>query len=697
MSEGRNRQRQINIILIGETQSGKSTFAEALKRYEDPKYEVQTKLMGNGITSLTTEVQEFTIQTKLPYYSITKQMKPTKPTSFESIILSPPYDNRDPNNTIQPVNHEKFRELNEQDYEQRLDNRKDYRMFQIDERNQKIGFTIIDTPGLNDTRNEDEDHVVKIFSKLQGSRAINLVLVMIPPVAFTNGFKTALQGYISMFPELDNVLAFVHTKYNYNKLHPSDINSLQNFAERKRTLNEIMGRNTFPHFVIDCDLITTKPIRICITHNTIHNILKVAQKNIPIAIPPSRMISKTPTMRKVDEIIIDRAKSVIATSEETLTFMDNDEGVLLTSIYNYETGIVRLEAEIQYINNMIKSYETDELELLREERFDDSDRILLESQEIKREMKEQDHQIRKVVAWGLGFKSVNPIDWEGKRSWKCIYTKLYSNRIGYFHVKIYTTRRDRYKKEIEEHKQRIPGLEKDLEKLRKEKDDNTRGFQSQRSKIQELIDEHIKTIHVIRLASATSLAYKDFFRLLKRKAYAGPLEKCSVDVEKAYLSLIESQDYNGPIGNSNDILTSHQNYLASNDHNSTDLHSSPLFLLETPNNTGGRPDLHHVDGGADSQYGYQVNRPLVPNQQHNIHTNGKGYSKQLPDAPRGYNENVNMMTTNKRGQSHNNTNSYAQNRHNGLEAKFNSHLINDTDGFIKAEIYCNNTSATKNI
>lgn len=141
--------------------------------------------------------------------------------------------------------------------------------------------------------------------------------------------------------------------------------------ENGATLSALMGRSSFPHFWIDCDFETTKPIRKCITNNTLGRILGLAVENKSVVMLHSQTLNKTPKMKEIDRIMKDQVQAVIQAVESTLEFKDKEEGVLSRGVYIRATEINELQAKINILQDLQKSYQTDELGLLYEKRLDD--------------------------------------------------------------------------------------------------------------------------------------------------------------------------------------------------------------------------------------------------------------------------------------------------------------------------------------
>ncbi|KAG0003172.1 hypothetical protein BGZ80_005838, partial [Entomortierella chlamydospora] len=483
----------INILLIGETESDKCTFSEVLRQYassyenvrDDPK---------------TTGVREYTIQTNFPKFGVFKP----KPRSYLSS-----------RGTHLPIFHEKVINGSRESCEEAIDTTRGYEMREIERDDQISEFTVIDASGF---QAENEERIARIFSKLQQGIPICLVLVMVPSSPLTPSQVSALGGYIDMFPELANVLTFVH-RVDYRELHP-DKQLSQSLESKEQTLNKSIGGKTFPHFVIDYDLVVTTPIRKCITYNTVHKILGLAHKNIPITILSSNLIKKTPKMIDVDTIVSMRSKSIFTTTKETPQFMgEYEEDIrILRSIYKFETSIAGLDAKIQNNQDLLQYYSTDDLELLYEERFHDERQVLPASSTRECVIPKQSHPIDEIVHWSNFFtiesQDVAPI---GKQIYRCICTKTNSDWSGFYHIKLYVKRRNRYKNEIKDLTQRLKVQCEKREILQDEKEKHLSGFLKERDGIRPLIDKRRQQIQLIQLTSAVILNSAIFRELLEKK------------------------------------------------------------------------------------------------------------------------------------------------------------------------------------
>ncbi|KAF9947188.1 hypothetical protein BGZ70_002831, partial [Mortierella alpina] len=59
-----------NILLLGQTQSGKSSFLEAIRKYVDPEHEIDEELIGDGSKSHTKDVCAKVVETAFPKYQL---------------------------------------------------------------------------------------------------------------------------------------------------------------------------------------------------------------------------------------------------------------------------------------------------------------------------------------------------------------------------------------------------------------------------------------------------------------------------------------------------------------------------------------------------------------------------------------------------------------------------------------------------
>ncbi|KAF9369181.1 hypothetical protein CPB97_003831, partial [Podila verticillata] len=168
---------EYNVVVLGETQSGKSTLIQYMRKYADRSVDIDTSALGTGVLSHTVEVKTETIATDLPEYYVTD--KNGANIDYRTFMAMPV----------------------EYDCEDALNERKglETRMGTA-HLEKKVKFNLIDTPGLNTTDGDDEKHVQRIFGSLVQAKTIHLLLITISSGPFTQGLKDAIKAYVDMFP-----------------------------------------------------------------------------------------------------------------------------------------------------------------------------------------------------------------------------------------------------------------------------------------------------------------------------------------------------------------------------------------------------------------------------------------------------------------------------------------------------------------
>ncbi|KAF9992237.1 hypothetical protein BGZ80_008644, partial [Entomortierella chlamydospora] len=189
-NKSRLQTEDFNVLLLGQTQSGKSTFIEAVKKYADPDYVVDYEKIGDSVNSCTKEVSKSTVLTDLP---ITGVLRMTEPDPVAIKVESLLQDNSNFDN-----------------FEDTINERKNLHIVRTKSSNSRTQyrFNLFDTPGLNDTHGEDEAHIARIFETLTVAGNIHLVLITVGQGPFTEGFQKAIKCYFDMFPEFQGLIAF---------------------------------------------------------------------------------------------------------------------------------------------------------------------------------------------------------------------------------------------------------------------------------------------------------------------------------------------------------------------------------------------------------------------------------------------------------------------------------------------------------
>ncbi|KAF9088599.1 hypothetical protein BGX27_002674 [Mortierella sp. AM989] len=510
-----------NVLLIGETQAGKSTFVEAIRQYTDPNHTIDKTKIGKGTVSFTKEVSCTRVNTDLPSYNVIE--KPKDDPSSSKVI-----------NTDALMDEE----TDWEDYEERINGRKGLTLERVTLNSGTLyQFDLFDTPGLNDTNGEDEVHINTIFQALKRLDKIDLVLVMVGPNPFTPGFRTALKCYIDVFPEFQGVIAFVHTKVDYIDLHPQRKNFHGKFEEKKGLLHGIMGRSNCQHFVIDCDFESTKPIRTSITLNTIRRILSLAPYNEPVTIN-KHSLHKTPKMMDMDRIIVNKYSAMIKAIVVTLSTKDVSQGKILQKVYELKTKLNTLQAEKRDGEEFIAEYDTQELVMIHEGRFDEQWRLFHINRPHHMSFPDQIHTISKVALLQEATEVLTQEGGENDTFWE-IEFKRKSFQDGVLHAKLYTTSADKYRSNISEKKTRVVCLQAEIPEAEEELSKHNETHASQQQEIDELVEENRRYTELLSLAKKDKLDPNVFEQLVKQKAYTGEAAENAIRVENMYLQAVK--------------------------------------------------------------------------------------------------------------------------------------------------------------
>ncbi|KAF9961505.1 hypothetical protein BGZ72_003343 [Mortierella alpina] len=331
-----------NILLLGQTQAGKSTLLEGIKRYVDPDYVVNDAAIGDGFGSHTESVHEVKLDTQFPEYRVLEA------------------------DSVQEVDVEELCDKYSEGIMSRLGRTKD-RVVQQRSTSLQANSTIhiFDTPGLDDTNGHDEKNVATVLTALSEAKAteIHLILIVLSrQTPMTPGLQNALRTYQKIFSAMNGLMTVVYTKvedYSQLSINRKTATFLRKSSEM---LNELMQQN-IPYQLIDCDLDETRPIHIYFRQQAIRRILLLAKFNIPVAL--NRMqLYKTPKMLDIDEIIFARYREQLDTVTSRLK--------MRKTVDECDSNILEAQYKIRELNENLLNHDTQDLELIEEFALDGS-------------------------------------------------------------------------------------------------------------------------------------------------------------------------------------------------------------------------------------------------------------------------------------------------------------------------------------
>ncbi|KAG0032578.1 hypothetical protein BGZ81_010628 [Podila clonocystis] len=512
-----------NVLLLGETQAGKSTFVQAVKQYADPNHAIEIDTIGSGNTSKTKVVHQSCVDTRYPVHEVH-----LKTSSLSGVELT-------------AVNVDAILDENKydwEDYESELDDRKKKYLHRCgDPKEQEMHHIhLFDTPGLNDTNGEDEVHIASIIKSLKTAGSIHLVLVIVGNSPLTPGFQSALKCYMDVFPEFQGVIAFVHTKFDYVNLHPLRKDKIASMDERKQKLHKIMGRPSCKHYVIDCDFAVTKPIRRCITQNTIREILMEVKTNFPVSIG-TETVRKTPKMKDIDMIIINRYKAALAATTETLKTKDGEQSAVMSRIIELDTSMNSILATESEMSDYIKTHDTNEYIFMDERNFDQHWTLIDMDRRHTMSFLPQEHTIHRVVITQDHTYIKRTRGGEGEKFWEIDFKrKPYKN--GVLRAKFYTTSAEMFKNEIVEAWKKLTAAQDDRPRAFKDLKEYTADNSRLVQEIGVLLQKNKFATDMIAMARVPSVALAQFEASVARGTYSGDHAGIAEVIEARYLAAI---------------------------------------------------------------------------------------------------------------------------------------------------------------
>ncbi|KAF9346962.1 hypothetical protein BGX26_001512 [Mortierella sp. AD094] len=499
-----------NILVIGQTQSGKSTLIQAIKRYENPNYKPDIGKIGNGVKSCTKEVITESISTNLPEYHVvnSKTKEPIKILHYfdnlqefvgRKVVLGLDIARTEPN---------------------------------------KSRFQIFDTPGLDDTNGSDVSHIRKILEKIMEARKIHLVIIVAnSQVHISEGYRKALLTYRNVLSKLEGVMVFLHTKVTNEQQSSKDITFEETMKERCNTVDEIMQRKV-PHFLIDNNLNESRPAHNCFTYNRIREILELAAFNKPVQVT-AMPLHKTEKMIEVDNTVVQNFREIFRAKDEACRALD--------ITYRLRADIDNVQRSIEQMESFIRTHETDELVEIYFNHFNETWRFFYIRDTIVFECPPQPYPIddRRVLPTAVNVLSED--GGIGHDNWMVRF-KRKPFESGSYYVRLYTKKRHRFRREISICKTQLVVYESELARLREEREIRVQQLKaanngtalepSSQVVIDGLINSRMVYARIIDRVNTTTLSWEMYKALDDAKAYEGRLPECTSKVQEFYSTII---------------------------------------------------------------------------------------------------------------------------------------------------------------
>ncbi|KAF3093200.1 hypothetical protein TWF706_008815 [Orbilia oligospora] len=318
----------INVLIVGETQQGKSTLVKHIHTYAglpDPDIKI-----GSGNVSCTRFSQYYELDINLRSYHL-------EDTSGNKIEIS-------------KDNYRKLCTYDNEDAKVALTAPESGISYQT------TRFNILDTPGLDDSDGKDMDIMAGILAKAGELSHIHaIVYVRNSSTNFGESFKSFF-GYLQRsMPSLARGLVIVHSSFTPMRVN-SHIRQGKDWSEIRREGFKAATNLELAHFFMDNEPDTNSPLSMVLSLNETCALLSHIKEQ-PVQPASSFKLLKTPRMQQVDGFVINavaEVRRVIKNKlEESSKSLTSNELKALED----QSELARLTTKIQLINDDIKGYE----------------------------------------------------------------------------------------------------------------------------------------------------------------------------------------------------------------------------------------------------------------------------------------------------------------------------------------------------
>ncbi|KAG0013832.1 hypothetical protein BGZ80_010813 [Entomortierella chlamydospora] len=499
-----------NILVLGQSQSGKSTLIQAIRKYANPTCTIDFEKIGDGNRSHTRDVVTEHVYTDLPEYEVidTKKNEPIKIVQFFE----------------QP-----------RKYREEMNQTRDRSLRPVPNPESKVcHFQIFDTPGLDDTDGIDVRHIRKTLSDIRAAREIHLVIIMVnSQVPISQGLQDALKTYKTVFSIMGDLMIFLHSKVRNEHQTPGDTGRWPVIQQRFKLLDEIM-KQKIPHFMINCDFEEESPVHNCFTYNKILSILQLATFNEPVQVD-AMPLHKTGKMIEVDEVVAQHYKALFESEDRTCKQLD--------IAYQLKTRIDDALRSIEELKSFIRNHDTDRLVLIFQERFDENWRYFYRREPIVYEYKPHSYPIDRVDVLMFSVAVMESAGGKGFDYWRVKFIRD-QFKFGTYHVKLYTKQRNKFRREISVRRTQLMVLENELESLEEQQRVRLQQLREARNgaildplseaAIAEIMNRRERYARILGLISNPTLTWGMYRALDEAKAYEGKPAVCSVKVQAFY-------------------------------------------------------------------------------------------------------------------------------------------------------------------
>ncbi|KAK6511373.1 hypothetical protein TWF481_000290 [Arthrobotrys musiformis] len=352
----------LNILFIGPSQNGKSTFINKLRELSDYEAGQEEALVGDGSQSCTKSCREYVVRFRRTRYKLVDRE------TLEPVIFS----EDDESHLFRKIWKKKTAD--------------DYDIVPIESNPRTVTLRLIDTPGLDDSHGSDDRNIIEVMKHLkilseagEGCNHVTaVVLVLNSKESFSKKIQEIYRYYQSCMPNLFGGLAVINTGFSvekwlqaYNNLQarpeasikrkilksaPADSARIAIMRKRREVFSEIFGHDA-RHFYIDSVPDDYLIVEELITRNRIYDIINYFASQNPMPIQNIKLV-KNGTMIQIDEMLatwLKDAKFRLGQREKELLDLADASGKLLAAktkkARSLESEIEQLKKELALIDN----------------------------------------------------------------------------------------------------------------------------------------------------------------------------------------------------------------------------------------------------------------------------------------------------------------------------------------------------------
>ncbi|KAK6511372.1 hypothetical protein TWF481_000289 [Arthrobotrys musiformis] len=319
----------INVLIVGETQQGKSSLVRNIHGYADlPDPNIQ---IGGGNVSCTRISQYYKVDVKLRSYHL-----------------------QDPSGNKIEITKDNYKKLCTYDNE-------DAKVVLSSPESglplRTIRFNILDTPGLDDSEGNDMDIMAGILAKVSELSHINAIIyVRNATKNFGDSFKSFF-GYLQRsMPSLARGLIIVHSSYTAMGVN-SNIRQGKDWAEIRREGFKAATNLELAHFFMDNEPDPNSPLSIVLSLNETAALLSHIKEQ-PVQPATAFKLLKTPRMEKVDGFIINAVAEVRRLIRNNLDESSKSLSTNELKALDDQSELRRLTRKIQLVTEDIRNYES---------------------------------------------------------------------------------------------------------------------------------------------------------------------------------------------------------------------------------------------------------------------------------------------------------------------------------------------------